>query len=61
MNKVAYKQSKHSINVFLEGKKVGCIKLIPNHGFTYYPKGSKQHGEVFDTISDVKASLEQED
>ena len=36
------------------------LQSITNKGYTYYPKGSKTHGEIFNTLSECKHSLEAE-
>lgn len=45
------------INVLLDGKTVGVIKQ-KNLMFFYKPKGSKITGIPFNTIREVKSSLE---
>lgn len=42
--------------VYLEGKYIGDIKEHAD-GFAYFPKGSKDHGYVYATVDDVKATL----
>ena len=42
--------------VFLEGKKVGEIKKVVG-GWQYFPKGSKQGGDIFKKISECEDSL----
>lgn len=46
-----------SITVLLEGKIVGFIQKIPN-GYQYFPNGKKSGGEIFETVKEVKNSLE---
>lgn len=48
------------VTVKLDGKIIGHIQE-KNGGFAYFPKGSKDHGEIFSSISDVKKSLEEDD
>lgn len=45
------------IIVRLEKKIIGEIKNVGKK-FSYFPKGSKSHGDLFDSINDVKKSLE---
>lgn len=47
-----------SINVILDGSKVGEIKPVISGGFAYFPNGSKTGGETFDTVKKVKNSIE---
>lgn len=42
--------------VKLDGKIIGHIKQKDN-GFAYFPKGSKNSGEVFSSVDKVKLSL----
>jgi len=42
--------------VHLDGKYIGDIKAAPG-GWAYFPKGHKDHGEVFKTIDAVAATL----
>ena len=44
------------IKVRLDGKYCGDIKPLA-HGWVYYPKGNKEHGEIFKTIQEVQDSL----
>ena len=58
---ITYKSSgdlKQNLTVFLEGKRVGTIKPVPN-GFAYYPQGSRTSGEVMPTPGDIKKTLEE--
>jgi len=51
---------RHFIDVYLDKKRVGYIIRVPG-GFQYRPKGKNKqeyYGEVFNTINEVKASLE---
>lgn len=43
--------------VKLEGKIVGAIKQVKG-GFQYFPKGSKNGGEVFPLLRDCVRSLQ---
>ena len=45
-----------SVLVKLKGKAVGTIKEVDG-GFAYFPKGSKQPGETYPSIDQVKQSL----
>lgn len=45
------------INVRLDGKIVGEIKSLYT-GYGYKPTGIRNIGEVFETLADVKRSLE---
>ena len=57
---ITYKEDKTgSIKVYLEKKYVGKI-VNESSGWTYYPKGSKNHGEYFPSIKLCKNSLERE-
>lgn len=53
-------------NVYLDGKRVGVIlkisdrTLISGYGYQYYPANSEKGGEVFNTLSECKHSLESE-
>ncbi len=58
---VTYKESgklKQNISVYIDGKRVGTIKPVPN-GFAYYPLGSRTRGEVMPTVEEIKHSLEE--
>ncbi len=48
------------IEVFLEGKKVGVITGSTGMGYWYKPRGGEP-GKVFDTIDQVKRSIEDSD
>lgn len=43
--------------VFLDGKRVGSIQHKES-GYQYFPKNSREGGEVFSTLADCKRSLE---
>ena len=45
------------IKVLLDGRIIGKIKPT-EHGWAYWPKNSKNHGEIFKNIQLVKNSLE---
>lgn len=56
---IAYREL-HEVR--LDGKHIGTIKPVKGlHGmqigFAYYPKSCKDHGEVFRTVAQVKATL----
>ena len=49
------------IAVYLSGKRVGTIESVNGrNGFTYFPAGSRKHGDVFPSVWQVKKSLEAE-
>lgn len=52
-------KSNNVIQVKLDGRIIGTIKP-KDGGFAYYPKGWKESGDVFKTISEVKRSIESE-
>jgi hypothetical protein len=45
------------VNVKLDGKVIGSIRIVQG-GFTYFPRNSRQHGEVFKSVAEVQRSLE---
>lgn len=48
----------HTYRVLLDGKMVGVIRPEKDKpGFYYNPKGSKAHGETFQTVAAVMQSL----
>lgn len=57
-----------TIKVYLDGRHIGEIREVEKgesmlHGITifgyqYFPKGSKTGGEIFDTLTQCKGSLE---
>lgn len=58
---ITYKYKKGAIFVHLEGKRVGTILSVmvdSRYHYTYYPLHVNDHGEVFNTIQEVKNSLE---
>ena len=50
-------QSKDVMRVRLSRKIVGVIQIVEG-GYAYFPKGSKQGGEVFKDVREVQQSLE---
>lgn len=46
-----------NIKVFLDKKHVGNIKTLAG-GYAYFPKGSKTHGQIYQSVEKVKCSLE---
>ena len=57
------KLAKWGIAVYLDKKLVGYIEHAPEDGYRYAVKGVKgpsKYGDTFDTIHEVKASLEAE-
>ena len=46
------------VKVRLDKKIVGCIYKAPDGGFYYRTAGGTVSGETFDTITEVKESLE---
>jgi len=46
-----------NIKVKLEGKYIGDIKEVIGCGFAYFPKGCKDHGEVFESQAAVMSTL----
>lgn len=55
---ISYKNKNDYIEVFLDKKMIGKIKENKEKLFQYFPKGSKNYGEPFKTIAEVKKSLE---
>ena len=47
------------VKVRLDGKHVGTILPVLN-GWRYYPVGSRNGGEAFNTVAEVQRSLEDE-
>ena len=45
------------LSVLLDGKKVGEIRKVKG-GFQYFPKGSKNGGDVIPQLIDLKKQLE---
>jgi hypothetical protein len=63
MSNVTYelvRASSSDRRVYLDGKHVGNIKLLLSGKYCYVPKGCDMNsaGELFDTIAEVKRSLE---
>jgi hypothetical protein len=57
-NKITYKEvSGAEVAVFLEGRRVGTIRPMLA-GFRYFPLGQRQGGEKYQTLAEVKRSLE---
>ncbi|MCP4650379.1 MAG: hypothetical protein GY853_09920 [PVC group bacterium] len=48
------------LRVKLDGKIVGVIKKV-KEGYSYFPKGLKDGGEIFNSITEVQNSLEFEE
>ena len=48
------------VKVRLDKKIVGCIYKAPDGGVYYRPAGGSVSGETFETIAEVKHSLEEE-
>jgi len=48
------------VKVRLDKKIVGCIYKAPAGGFYYRPAGGSVTGETFETIAEVKRSLEED-
>lgn len=48
------------VKVFVDGKLSGAIRVVEG-GFIYFPKGSRQHGDIFRTVREVQRSLEGDD
>lgn len=57
---ITYDETTQEIKVRLEGKHVGTITGSRSMGFWYKPKGGVP-GERFDTVNEVKRSLEGEE
>lgn len=53
---ITFKQTKTSVDVYLEGKFVGSI-VCGCTGYQYFPKGKATGGEVFVTLKECKMSL----
>jgi hypothetical protein len=52
----------HERPVYLDGKKIGDILVVPkSDSFQYFPNGSKTGGRVFHTFGDCFQSLKGED
>jgi hypothetical protein len=51
--------SKDVMRVKLDRKIVGVIRIVEG-GYAYFPKGSKEGGEVFKSVREVQLDLEGE-
>lgn len=51
--------SNNHVVVKLDGKSIGKIIQVDN-GFQYFPNNSKNGGEIYPNVNDVKQSLEAE-
>jgi hypothetical protein len=49
--------TKVTLKVKLDGKYCGDIKPVGDK-WAYFPKGKKEHGEIFSTTSEVQNDLE---
>lgn len=60
---ITYIHQPNAATVKLDGKVVGKIAHTTDNGggWTYWPKGWKEHGEVFPTVDEVKRSLESDE
>jgi hypothetical protein len=57
MDQITYETRNDGVTVYLGRKVAGTIKAVPG-GWTYYPKKSKQHGDIFIKLQQVKQSIE---
>jgi len=49
------------IEVRLDGRHIGNIKVYPDNRAQYFPKGSAKHpGEIYHNLNACKASLEED-
>ena len=58
---IIYRYKKGAIFVYLNDRRVGTILSVikdNRYHYTYYPLHVNDHGEVFNTIQEVKNSLE---
>jgi hypothetical protein len=55
---ITYKRKNQNFNVYVENKLVGIIKEVPKKQYQYFPKGSKLGGKIFNSVEQVKQSLE---
>lgn len=58
---IIYRYKKGAIFVYLDDRRVGTILSVMKdnrYHYTYYPLHINDHGEVFQTIQEVKDSLE---
>lgn len=51
--------SKEPLKVRCDGKICGEIRKVKN-GFQYFPKGQKLGGRIFDSITEVQNSLQED-
>jgi hypothetical protein len=57
-NMITYKEGIDVfVIVYLDKKRVGSIRKV-ERGWAYFPKGSKERGEILPTINAVKKSIE---
>ncbi len=56
---ITYKNKDSIVQVLLDNKVVGSIKKNKDGLYQYFPKGSKSSGEPFNTLQEVKKSLEE--
>lgn len=63
MNRIEYETTRDThIRVKLDGKFAGEIRRSRcGRGFLYQPKNSRHTGPTFNTVAEVKASLEGDD
>lgn len=59
MSQFVYVQPELQVQVFIDGKLTGWIKHHAVNQYYYQPKGSKTKGSYFNTIAEVKRSIEQ--
>lgn len=60
MSKITYFET-HAVEVLLDGRKIGTIKLESEAGgvgYRYYPKNSKFGSDLFETLAACQRSLE---
>lgn len=57
INSISYEDHGTEIKVYLAGKKAGEIRKVKT-GWQYFPKGSKNGGDVFPSKLEAKRSLE---
>jgi hypothetical protein len=63
MPNISYEHiSSQLIEVYLEGRWVGEIRALADGGYAYFSRfgAGSPHGDIFPTIGQVKASLEEE-
>lgn len=49
--------SRNPLKVQLDGRIIGEIRKVASGQFQYFPKGQKEGGEVFSTVTLVQKSL----